>query len=327
MTGRILITGATGFIGGHLVSALERTQGVDSITALVRPHSSCDRLPQELETIELHEWAAGPLQQAMADRKFDTVFHLAAYGVNPEDRSMRVAAAINTVFPAALVECAGAWGAVMVMAGSSAEYAPVNGEVRLHESSALNTSSLYGASKAAGWLLAAATARQLGVPFRHLRLFNVYGPGEASHRLLPSLVRKLSAKQPVALSDGQQVRDFIYIDDVVSAFLVAEQEARASLEARPMALNIATGTGYAVRDFARQVARGLCVEEDLLKFGQIARREDDLPYLVGSTEQGSSTRWRARYSFAAGIEKAIENMTSSPSPQYAGINSRSGTNR
>ena len=74
--------------------------------------------------------------------------------------------------------------------------------------------------------MASAIAQGAGTAFRLLRLFKVYGAGEAPHRLLPALASGLARQQRVAISAGTQVLDFVYIDDVVEAMLRADAHCR-----------------------------------------------------------------------------------------------------
>ncbi len=118
------------------------------------------------------------------------------------------------------------------------------------EDSPLEQGKLYGSSKAAGGLVASAIANSSDVSFRLLRLFKVYGAGEAPHRLLPALVSGLAKRERVAMSAGTQVLDFVYIDDVVEAMLRADAHCRE--KGGIATWNVATGRAHSVREFAEQ---------------------------------------------------------------------------
>ncbi|MCK9910954.1 NAD-dependent epimerase/dehydratase family protein, partial [Microbacteriaceae bacterium K1510] len=86
--------------------------------------------------------------------------------------------------------------------GSSAEYAPLPEPRPIGENDPPERERLYGATKVAGSLLLRTTAQAVDLPYAVLRLFNIFGPGEKEHRLLPSLARALSGGKPAALSPG-----------------------------------------------------------------------------------------------------------------------------
>ena len=192
----------------------------------------------------------------------------------------------------------------MVMAGTFSEYRSPQSEALLFEDSALEQGKLYGSSKAAGGLVASAIANSSGVGFRLLRLFKVYGAGEAPHRLLPALVTGLSKRERVAISAGTQVLDFVYIDDVVEAMLRADAHCRK--QGGTATWNVATGRPHSVREFAEQVAVAMNVDATLIGFGAIAMRKDDEPWLVGSPDLlRAEPGWQPSIGLEDGVRAAV----------------------
>ncbi len=168
--------------------------------------------------------------------------------------------------------------------------------------------ALYGASKAA----AAPCPRSprptpSGCPSRPGAFFNIYGPGEAPHRLLPSLVSRLREGRRVALSPGRQLRDFLHVDDAVEAVVAL----LSALERAPAALavNVATGEMASVRRFAEIVAEVMDADAGLLGFGDIPARPDDTPCFGGNPRLISDyAGWSARYDLRTGIERAVASL-------------------
>jgi nucleoside-diphosphate-sugar epimerase len=192
------------------------------------------------------------------------------------------------------------------MAGTFSEYERPPGQTRLTERSPLETARLYGASKAAGGVVATALAESLGVKLRLLRLFKVYGEGEARHRLLPSLVAGLARGERVPLSDGTQIRDFIHVEDAVEACIQAGHDMTVPAHAQTATWNVCTGIGHSVRAFAVLVAQALGQRAELLGFGDLPMRADDEPYLVGDGElMMRALGWRPKHDLAAGIRAAV----------------------
>ena len=299
----VLVTGATGFVGVHLVARL-LSEGC-RVTALARSSSV---LPAEwrdrVRIIACDDFSERNLRRLL-DRPFEAVFHLAAYGVKPNQRDIDEILRINIEMPAALVRLCAKWRSRMVMTGTFSEYRSPSTQELLSEDSPLEQAKLYGSSKAAGGLMARAIAQSSGIGFRLLRLFKAYGAGEAPHRLLPALVSGLGKHERVAISAGTQVLDFVYIDDVVEAMLRADAHCRD--KGGTATWNVATGRAHSVREFAEQVASAMNADASLLGFGAIAMRKDDEPWLVGSPDRlRSELGWQPAIGLEDGVRAAVE---------------------
>jgi nucleoside-diphosphate-sugar epimerase len=307
-----LVTGASGFVGAHLVARL-LSEG-SRVIALVRSSSA---LPTEwrdrVRIITCDDYSEINLRR-LIDVPVETVFHLAAYGVKPNHRDIDEMIRINVGLPAVLVRLCVDWRARMVMAGTFSEYRSPSGRDLLAENSPLEQGKLYGSSKAAGGLMASAIANSSGTSLRLLRLFKVYGAGEAPHRLLPALVSGLTKRERVAMSSGAQVLDFVYIDDVVEAMLRADAHCRD--RAGIATWNIATGRAHSVREFAESVARAMDADVSLLGFGAIGMRKDDEPWLVGSPDLiRLELGWQPSIGLDEGVRAAVAARRKTPSQQ------------
>ena len=297
-----LVTGASGFIGMHLVARL-LSEG-RSVTVLARSSSV---LPAEwrgrVRVVASDDFSERNLR-GLLNTPLDTVFHLAAYGVEPNRRDIDEMLRINVELPAALMRLCSEWRARMVMAGSSAEYRRPLTSDPIPETVPLEQGKLYGSSKAAGGLMASAIAAETQIGFRLLRLFKVYGAGEAPHRLLPALVEHLSRGDRVALSAGTQVLDFVYIDDVIEALARADDHCRD--KGGTATWNVATGRGHSVREFAESVAQAMNADPSMLGFGAIDMRKDDEPWLVGCPDSiRQALGWQPSIKLGDGVRAAV----------------------
>lgn len=299
---KFLITGASGFIGRHLLIAILSRRGFSV--------ASLGVVKVGMEGVE--EFIVEDLSQSNSESiinkvKPDVIIHLAAAGVNPEDRNIDRLVEVNAVLPSKMVAMAKRCGVrAVLIAGTCSEYQPSNGETMLKENHPLEVSRLYGATKASGDILANATGAELQLPTAVLRIFNVYGPGEAPYRLSSSLLRGLRDGERVPLSQGLQIRDFIYIDDVCEGF-IRSAEAMASGKMVPGSYNLCTGRPCSVRDFAIQFSRSMGKDDSLLGFGDLALRKDDYSILVGDPSKlQEQTDWRA----GVGVEEGIRRIVS-----------------
>jgi nucleoside-diphosphate-sugar epimerase len=298
----VLVTGGTGFVGSHLVARLLSEEC--RVTVLAR---SSGVLPREwrdrVRIIVCDDFSEQNLRRLL-DRPFEAIFHLAAYGVKPNQRDVDEIVRINMGMSAALARLCGEWHARMVMTGTFSEYRSPSTRELVLEDSPLEQGKLYGSSKAAGGLMAGAIAQGSGIGFRLLRLFKVYGAGEAPHRLLPALVSGLAKHERVAISAGTQVLDFVYIDDVIEAMVRADVHCRE--KGGIAAWNVATGRAHSVREFAEQVAAAMNADASLLGFGAVAMRNDDEPWLVGSPDRlRSELGWQPSTGLEDGVRAAV----------------------
>jgi nucleoside-diphosphate-sugar epimerase len=200
------------------------------------------------------------------------VFNLAGYGVNPDQRSDHRAFRVNRDLAATLVESllehpAPEWeGARLVHAGSALEYGEAGGN--LSEDTEPKPTTVYGRSKLAGTLAIAASSRRSGLKSVVARLFTVYGPGEGSGRLLPTLVAASHDARKIPLTAGTHRRDFTYVEDVAEGLvrLAVEPLAPGSV------VNLATGRLITVRTFVETAAQVLGIAADRLLFGALPTR-------------------------------------------------------
>lgn len=317
MAESVLITGATGFVGGE-VTKLCLSRGYRT-AALVRP-GRAGAVPFGADAIEVDLCDEAALVGAVRAANPKIILHLAAYGVAPHDRDPLMMQQINVGLAGALVRSAARCGAVVVSAGSNAEYAEPSEASRLDERAALNTQHLYGASKAAGGLLALATASALSLPMRHMRVFNVYGPGEAPHRLLPSLLAQRKGHGRIPLSEGRQIRDYLHVADVAAGLLVAAERLRSGALRGVDALNLCTGEGISIREFALLAAEALGIEPERLGFGDLPLRPGEIARMVGNPGRMKiDLGWAPTYDPATGIRAVIRDYDTSQADQRPGL--------
>ena len=142
--------------------------------------------------------------------------------------------------------------------------------------------TFYGKSKLAGTCLLEECCKTLGIKGLTARLFTVYGPGEHSGRLLPTLIDAAYSGNPIPLTAGNQKRDFTYVEDVVEGLLrlgVVSEAKRGEI------VNLATGKLISVRNFAETAARVLKISPDRLKFAAISKRADEMEHAAVTVER------------------------------------------
>ena len=302
---RALVAGGGGFVGSALVAALAAVgHDVSVMTTGERA------LPSPIRTLRLDRWHPGCLLGAEPAPWYDWIFNAAAYGVDPSQTDASAAHLANAELPLAFVDLARRAGArALVHVGSCFEYAEPAVRRPLRESDPLETAKTYNATKVAGSLAVVEAARQTGLNAIVARLFGVYGAGERPWRLLPSIHDRLVRGQPVPLSEGSQVRDYLHIDDAAAGLMALA--ASISLAPRaPSIVNLCSGAGVTVRRFAETLADALGAPRELLQFGAIPMRSREIAYLVGDVGYlNSLTPWRPAYTLESGLAAAAAELS------------------
>lgn len=301
-----LVTGGTGFIGSVLVRRL-LARGV-AVTCLVRARARRPGLPAALDgarVIALPSFSAEDLDTALAGVSADVVFHLASYGVHQADRDTAQLLEGNVSFLCNMLDATSSWRMRrFIYTGSCAEYGlPVREGTPIPETQGLRPASMYGAAKAVAFVAGSALAARLATPFVALRLFGAFGIHEAPLRVVPYLIRHLTQDQPVALTPGDQVRDFLYEDDVADALIAAaDGEAVRTGEV----YNVCSGRPTRVREVGETVARVLGKPSNLLQWGARPHRADEPLWQVGDNRRfTAATPWRPRITLREGIERMV----------------------
>jgi UDP-glucose 4-epimerase len=294
---RALVIGGTGFIGSALLRRLV-ADGVDAHALMFR-----DRIPRSVAAgtpLAAASSQVADLAHAFAGPPFDAVFHLAAAGVDPASRSPEALLDGNLGLLTRVLESLHASPpGIIVYTGSCAEYSEPQQGTLIEEDWPTLPGSLYGAAKAASTIVGTALAQRLDMAFITLRLFHVFGPGEASYRLVPSLIDSLSRNQPLKLTAGCQVRDFLHIDDVVDALI----SAASCIAPRFSVFNVCSGRPTSVRDVALHLARLLDRPAALLNFGALPYRSDEQMWLAGSNRRFvEATGWAPKLALEEGLK-------------------------
>jgi nucleoside-diphosphate-sugar epimerase len=305
---QVLVLGASGFIGRWVARALSAADAKLVLAArdAKRMAEVCSAYEIRGEILAADLLVAGAFAHLQNDARPDITFNLAGYGVDPTERDAALAEALNTSLAGEVARATAAqrstdWrGLRLVHAGSAAEYGSVDGPVS--ENSPAAPHSLYGRTKLAGTREFLNAVQASGMRAVCARLFTVYGPGEHSGRLLPSLLDAARAKKALPLTAGEQQRDFTYVGEAAEGLLrlgCVESEM-------PAVVNLATGMLTSVRAFAECASELLRMEPGQLQFGVLPYRGDELrqgPVATRLLEQ--STEWKPTLAVRDGIRETI----------------------
>ncbi|MDX2194669.1 MAG: NAD(P)-dependent oxidoreductase [Gemmatimonadales bacterium] len=213
MSDRVVVTGATGFVGSHVAAALAAAGW--TVHALVRPESSLATLEARGADVVVHRCAGGPaLRDAIASAAPRLVVHLASLFL-AEHRPEQVAPLIdaNVRYGAEVLEAATAAGCRRVLnTGTTWQH---------HEGRAHEPVALYAATKTAFEAILAYYVSAEGLAALTLELPDTYGPGDPRGKLVAALRARAGTADALALSPGAQRVDLLHVDDAYAGFLVA----------------------------------------------------------------------------------------------------------
>ena len=276
---KILITGASGYLGSQLVKMFSANNDNDVI-AVVRSSSSIDRL----SNLSIN------LVKADNEAQLDDIFSLylpdivintvALYGRKGESFSSLIQA--NVDYPSLLLSL-------------SIKY---NTKAFIHTGTSLpDDISAYALTKNT-FVKLAAFQDLASTQFINLELEHFYGPGDDESKFTSYVIRECLAHRQLNLTAGSQRRDFVYIDDVTSAYKVILEK----LDMLDMFDTISVGSGQAptVRELVEIIH--LCADSNAeLKFGAVAMRDNELMYSCADTEKLTALGWINQHSLKSGI--------------------------
>ena len=296
----ILATGCSGFLGRHCLDELVR-QG-SCVHAVSRFKTGMSDEGVVWHALDLNSREA--VRALMARLRPTHLLHLAwittpeLYRFAPENLDWLEASL-------ALIRAFGEHGGRrLVGVGSSMEY-DASDEPCSEDKTPIRPVTPYGRCKSALWMAAEACAQRYGFSAAWGRVFMPYGPGDPLQRLIPSLIAAFSAGRQINVTDGRQLRDFIYAPDV-AALLVGLLESQDAAGA----FNVGTGRGVTVRQVIELVADRYNAR-DLLCWGARVKREDEPLSLVADMSKVQRVlHWSASTTIEDGLERLMQTSQS-----------------
>jgi nucleoside-diphosphate-sugar epimerase len=300
---RVLVTGASGCIGRHLVPVLV-ARGWE-VHALTSGRAGAGALPGSgAKASSDVTWHTGNLLRAGdADTVVRAVspthlMHLAWY-IAP---GRWAAAPENFEWVQASLALIGAFkahgGTRVVTAGSCLEYDWRYGYCS-ETLTPCTPHTIYGACKHALQILTSALTRDGSLASAWARIFFVYGPHEHPDRLVAAVIRSLLAGELARTSHGRQVRDYLFVEDVADVLVrLLESDVTGPI-------NVASGQAIALRDIIAQIGQQTGRSE-LIQLGAIPQAATDTALVVADTSRlAAELDWQPRWDLARGIEKTI----------------------
>jgi UDP-glucose 4-epimerase len=298
---RVLLTGASGFVGAAVLAELLKSPAAD-VCVLVRRPAEAWRIAEWLPRTRV---VAADLadETAVLDalRQFQPT-HLihAAWGGVPGSCRNDPAQHLNVHRTMQLLHLALTSGVRhFVGLGSQAEYGPCGN--RIDERTPTRPATMYGAAKLAACVMASRLCDVSGARFAWLRLFSSYGPGDHPEWMIPYVTRALLRRQRPSVTAAEQRWDYLYIEDVATAVVeTARQPAAHGI------FNLGSGTAVPLRSIIEQIRDE--VDAALpIGFGEVPYRPDQVMHLEADVDRlRAATGWSPKTPLDQGLRATVE---------------------
>lgn len=302
LRGPIIVTGASGFVGANLFKMVSAVR--DDVFAVVRQDrnwrlAGCRE--DQVVTVDLNDHAAAQnLIQTLAPQ---TVFDCVAYGAYSFEEKTALIYETNFQSVVHLVELLSTQPfAAFVHAGSSSEYG-INCSAPSEEAR-FEPNSAYSVSKVAVSTYLRYMGKQRNFPCVNLRLYSVYGPLEDTSRLFPNLLRHALKGSLPPLVDPRTSRDFVHVDDVCAAFIMAAVKMHPGLYGE--AFNIGSGTKTTIGELAELTRQEFKIAAQP-QFGTMDGRAWDLAeWYANPAKAQEILGWKAEIPLVQGLRSMSE---------------------
>lgn len=303
MKDNFLVTGATGFIGANLVRELVNLG--QNVSILVRDRKLNWRVLDIADKVNIFECdVTDPKLQEIVDKiKPEYIFHLAGYGNLPHEDDIYKMVNINLKGTINLLSAVSKNPfQLFINTGSSAEYGIK--DQKMKESDTLKPINNYGVIKSAITLYCQKEAIRGNLPIINFRLFTPFGYYEGKNRLVPDVALSALEGRPIKVSSPTHVRDFIFIEDVVDAYISATKVQHNPGEI----YNIGSGIQYSVKDIVEKILT-ITKSKSAVQWGAVgkqARYIEPKKWIADISKAKEALHWDPENSIESGLKKTVD---------------------
>ena len=291
---KILITGVTGFLGSHLAKFL--IENGHSVIGLKRKSSSTSKIDLISDRLELFDIEEG---LEFLSSEIDAVIHTATCYGNKGAAASEILSA-NVIFPLFLMEKAKARN-ISIFINASTFFCKADDDYGYLNNYIKSKKIFHDFGKSFGDFN--------GMKFINVSLEHMYGPGDADSKFITDVTKRFIGHQEVLdFTPGNQIRDFIHVDDVVFAFDRILNYAKSNFEGKYEEFEVGTGMATSIKDFVSMI-HALSNSKTVMNFGALPYRSSEIMYSRANTENLIvKTGWSSRVSMAEGIHSILSDL-------------------
>jgi len=304
---KILITGATGFVGANLLRKLIDSK--NDIHVIIRSTSNLWRINDIIDKVNAHVCDLTnreSVEKLVLKIKPQIIFHLAVYGgYQFQEESLKIIDTNLIGIINLLNACCKIGFECFINTGSSSEYGLKNKP--MSENDLLEPINDYGIAKAAATLYCQAIGRRENLPIFTLRLFSPYGYYEGPTRLIPYLIISCLKNKELKIFTPDAVRDFIFIEDLIKAYFMIVENKEGALPGD--IFNIGSGEQYTVKEIF-EIIKKLTKYTKKPKWGKMENDNREIKnlkmWIANISKSKIFLNWSPEYSIENGLEETIK---------------------
>lgn len=290
---RVLITGATGFIGSHLTRKLIKEEF--EVGIIKRENSNLWRISDLIKNLSIYDADLRDLHKVseiISNFKPDVIFHLATYYA-VEHKSEEISLMVNTnVLGTINLLEASKKSNVKLFINTSSCFVYQESKNKLKENKNLNPLNLYALTKIQAEQACSFYTKKYGLRTVTFRLFPPYGPADHERRLIPYTIKTFLEEKKIRLTTGKQRWDFVYIDDIIEAYLKLLNIP--SLPIKHEIFNVGTGNAVSVHEVISRLKEiiGSSIEPE---WGVIPHRSNEVWYICSDINKAKDIlKWQPK---------------------------------
>lgn len=296
---KVLVTGAAGFIGSHLLRRLIEEEA--DVAIIIRKSTDLWKIEDLLNNIKVYYCDINDKEQIEKielSYEPDYLFHLAAYGVDSKDKdyykaiNINFLGGVNVINPLIKIGCK-----KIINIGSSSEY----GKSKFEENGCLEPLNIYGSTKAASTIVMHQIARENNLDIITLRPFGLFGEREEKHKIFSYIITEALKNKNVMLTSCEQLREYLYVENLIDAIIIA-----AKSDLRNEIFNIGTGNARKLKYYVEKIFEKINTKASP-KYNYYSQRTGDMWCPCANVEKIKDyLHWKERINFEDGLEKTIK---------------------
>lgn len=294
---KVVVTGYTGYVGRHLIKELIKQGAI--VYGISR---SAGNIKENIKVFRADISNNNEVLDILNKIQPKAIFHTAAYGVVQSESDIFKAIDINIKGTVNLIEAAKNINDFEIFVNTGSEFEYGNRQNTLHEKMSLEPTSEYSSSKAATTIIAHQLCSSYEIPIVTLRLFSIYGGIENKNRFIPYIIHSALSNKEVNLTSCEQIRDYVYIDDIINSYICAY----VNFSNKNEIINVSTMKPITLKEIVKMI-KELVDTNFKVNIGALQNRKNEMWKLVGENIKAENLiGWYPKTDMISGLKKTIK---------------------